>query len=742
MLAHVRKDEKGKWHEHFLEEHLCGVAEMAGEFAKKFSNEDWAIAASLLHDIGKGSNAFQNKIKSKSGYDPEAHIKDGEEKAPHSTHGADWAYRNWPEKGKVLAYLIAGHHGGLPDWYHEIGVGSSLGYRLDTKEIAKLPYLSKEFASKTLENLKAPSSTPAIQNDKILHLWIRMLYSCLVDADFLDTERFMDEEKFNRRGKHSSIEELKEIFNTHMESLVKDAPQTPVNVIRASILSECRKQAGKKPGLFSLTVPTGGGKTLSSMAFALEHAKRYNKERIIMVIPFTSIIEQTANIYKTIFGEENVIEHHSSLDPEKETFQNRLATENWDAPIIVTTSVQFFESLFAAKSSACRKLHNIVNSIVVIDEVQMLPTDFLKPILHAINGLTQSFGVSMVLCSATQPAITSKIFKKRDDTYYAIIEDEKCREIMKVPSPEELTDSLQRVEVRQVGKFSEWSLLADELKKHKQVLCIVNTRNDCRDLFNLMPKTTLHLSANMCGEHRSDCIEKIKTALKKEEPIRVVSTQLVEAGVDIDFPIVFRAMAGFDSIAQAAGRCNREGNLNNRGQVFVFEPPKPAPVGTLRKGESAGRSILTTDPEGCKNLLPETFRRYFESYFADLNSFDKQDMESLLVTNANPDLNFQFRSAARRFNMIENKRQLSVVVLYKRKRKEIEKMVNDLRYAGPNRELMRKLQRFIVSIPENIFFEVKDSFEDINGIWCQMADTLYDNDLGFVGYNSDLPIIY
>jgi CRISPR-associated endonuclease/helicase Cas3 len=257
-----------------------------------------------------------------------------------------------------------------------------------------------------------------------------------------------------------------------------------------------------------------------------------------------------------------------------------------------------------------------------------------------------------------------------------------------------------------------------------------------------MPKTTLHLSANMCGEHRSDCIEKIKTALKKEEPIRVVSTQLVEAGVDIDFPIVFRAMAGFDSIAQAAGRCNREGNLNNRGQVFVFEPPKPAPVGTLRKGESAGRSILTTDPEGCKNLLPETFRRYFESYFADLNSFDKQDMESLLVTNANPDLNFQFRSAARRFNMIENKRQLSVVVLYKRKRKEIEKMVNDLRYAGPNRELMRKLQRFIVSIPENIFFEVKDSFEDINGIWCQMADTLYDNDLGFVGYNSDLPIIY
>ena len=747
LLAHVREEAPGKWLIHDLEDHLKGVAKFATEFAANFLGEDWVETTSLLHDMGKGSEAFQNKIKLQSGYDPEAHIKDGEGHAPHSTHGAAWVYHEWgPQIGKVLAYLIAGHHGGLPDWSHTIGVGGNLEYRLKADEISKLPELSDEFVTEITKNIHMPKSVPEFISTgeyEHFHLWIRLLYSCLVDGDFLDTERFMDTEKFENRGNHDSMTRLKFFFDRHMEELTKDAPKTPVNKIRSDILTQCRKQADNEHGLFSLTVPTGGGKTLSSMAFALEHAVKHNKNRIIMVIPYTSIIEQTSKVYKKIFGDENVIEHHSSLDPEKETLQSRLATENWDAPIVVTTSVQFFESLFAAKSSACRKLHNIVNSVVIIDEVQMLPTDYLQPVLHSIKGLTNYFNVSMVLCSATQPAITSEIFQKENGEYYAILEKDKCHEIMTSPPPEKLTEQLQRVQVEQLGKFSEWCLVAEELKKYNQVLCIVNTRNDCRELYKHMPEKTIHLSANMCGQHRSDCIEKIKEKLDAKAPVRVVSTQLVEAGVDFDFPVVFRAMAGFDSMAQAAGRCNREGKLKDNGtpvngKVFVFEPPKPAPVGALRKGEQAGATILSVDAEGCKKLLPQTFTRYFELYFSSLNSFDKQNIEELLVKDAS-EFNFQFRTAAQKFNLIDNQRQVSVVVWYEKKK--IQKMIEALRYKGPYRNLMRKLQRHTISIPESVFDEVRSSFESVQGIWCQNADTLYDPVLGFVGYDGEIPII-
>ncbi|MCF8136740.1 MAG: CRISPR-associated helicase Cas3' [Desulfotignum sp.] len=747
LLAHVREEEPQKWIIHDLEDHLKGVAEIAKKFAAKFSCNDWLEAAALLHDMGKGSEAFQNKIKLKSGYDPEGHIKDGEGQSPHSTHGAVWAYHEWgPHIGKVLAYLIAGHHGGLPDWTHTMGIGGNLEYRLKFDEVARLPELSDELIAELTNPLKVPDSIPELISKaeyEHFHLWIRILYSCLVDADFLDTERFMDFEKFENRGKHSSMTVLKKLFDAHMDCLTEKASKTPVNTIRSDILIQCRLQADKEHGLFSLTVPTGGGKTLSSMAFALEHAVKHNKERIIMVIPYTSIIEQTSKIYKEIFHDENVIEHHSSLDPDKETPQSRLASENWDAPIIVTTSVQFFESLFAAKSSACRKLHNIVNSVVIIDEVQMLPTDYLKPVLHCIKGLTRHFNVSMVLCTATQPAITSEIFQKENGEYYAILEKENCCEIMTSPTPQELTEQLQRVQVEQLGKFSEWCCLAEELKKCNQVLCIVNTRNDCRELYEQMPENTIHLSANMCGQHRSVCIEKIKKKLDANEPVHVISTQLVEAGVDFDFPVVFRAMAGFDSIAQAAGRCNREGRLKNNGKpvhgkVFVFDPPTPAPVGALRKGEQAGKTILSIDPEGCRKLSPQTFTQYFEHYFSNLYSFDKQDMEALLVKDA-PDFNFQFRTAAQKFNLIDNQRQVSVVVWYEKEK--VQKMINELRYTGPYRNLMRRLQRYTVSIPENVFDEVRSSFEDVQGIWCQNADTLYDSELGFVGYTGDVPII-
>lgn len=455
-----------------------------------------------------------------------------------------------------------------------------------------------------------------------------------------------------------------------------------------------------------------------------------------MVIPYTSIIEQTAQVYKQVFGDENVIEHHSALDPESETRASRLATENWDAPIIVTTSVQFFESLFAARSSSCRKLHNIVNSVVIIDEVQMLPVDYLKPILQSLSSLVNYFKVTTVLCSATQPAITGRIGSEA--AAFTGLEEKLCREIMLNPSPELLTKQLQRVEVEELGKFEDWQAVADELQRYDSVLCVVNTRRDCRALFNLMPQGTIHLSANMCGEHRSRVIRSIKERLRAGEKVRVVSTQLVEAGVDFDFPVVFRAMAGLDSIAQAAGRCNREGLLK-KGQVFVFEPPKRAPIGMLRKGEQAGKTILSTDSEGAKSLTPETFKKYFQLFFSDLGTFDRKNMHDLLVRDA-CEIEIQFRTAAREFKMIDDQNQISVIVKYEGDKMDSRKLINELKFAGPSRTLLRRLQRFTITLPEKVFLEVQSGFEEVNGYWCQLADTVYDDVLGFVGFEGEIPI--
>jgi CRISPR-associated endonuclease/helicase Cas3 len=349
-----------------------------------------------------------------------------------------------------------------------------------------------------------------------------------------------------------------------MEEKTAQAPPTPVNVIRKEVLTACREAARDAAGLYSLTVPTGGGKTLSGLAFALEHAVRHGKSRIVYVIAYTSIIEQTAQVLSEIFGPENVVEHHSNLAPERETERSRLASENWDAPILVTTNVQFFESLYAARSSRCRKLHNLVNSVVILDEAQLLPPELLTPCVDVLNHLTRHYGVTVLLSTATQPALPGL---------------DPAREI--VPDKIRLYETLKRTEIRFPDSLQEptdWETVAEELRRHEQALCVVNTRRDCYDLFRLMPEGTIHLSALMCGEHRSQVIAEIKRHLKEGAPCRVISTQLVEGGVDLDFPVVYRALAGLDSIAQAAGRCNREGRLNAEGRlgvVRVFVPPKP-----------------------------------------------------------------------------------------------------------------------------------------------------------------------
>jgi CRISPR-associated endonuclease/helicase Cas3 len=727
ILAHVRQDDSGVWKEHTLNEHLYEVARRAGEAAVIFGSEDWAKLAGLWHDLGKYREKFQKYIKSASGYDTEAHIEGAPGRVDHSTAGAIHAIEKLGPRGRILAYLIAGHHAGLPDWNSVESGQSTLFNRVE--EGKKKEYLQEAllaFPPAEILDQPHPSSYPPKGS---LALWLRMLFSCLVDADFLDTEAFMDDKKSSLRSGYPSINALESLFDKYMADKAASAIDSDVNRIRAKVLRECRQKAESPSGLFSLTVPTGGGKTLSSLAFALMHAGFHGKKRIIYVIPYTSILEQTAEIFRSIFGTENVIEHHSNLDPDREDSRSRLAAENWDAPIIVTTNVQFFESLFAAKTSRCRKLHNIVNSVVILDEAQLLPPEFLAPILHVMRDLVDGYKVSFVLSTATQPAFSPR------PKFPGL---SGVQELM--DNPEQLYADLKRVETKLPDNFTchcSWESIAEELQQHESVLCIVNSRRDCRALHDLMPHDTIHLSALMCGQHRSKVIAEIKQRLQMGIPTRVVSTQLVEAGVDMDFPVVYRALAGLDAVAQAAGRCNREGVLPGLGKVVVFVPPKPAAPGLLRKAQQSGQEIMRLtegDP-----LIRERFEAYFRHYYASLNSLDKANIVGLLDLCNHAEARraeFNFRTAANCFRLIDEEGQTAVIVRYGESPRLIDAHEKSQSMQPHERRgILRKLQRYTVNIREYECRKLQDS-QDVReifpGLYIQNTDLLYHPQLGLL----------
>ena len=521
-----------------LEDHLGNVAARARDFGSAFGAADWAYLGGLWHDLGKYRGSFQRYLERVGG----ALGDDGcEEGAPgrvdHSTVGAIVSRESLGPPGTILSYLIAGHHAGLPD---ASGGEASLAARLDKRAV--LVDWHREKIPRTIIEQPIPASRPPSKDPADVHLWIRMLFSCLTDADFLATEEFMNPGIAEQRmATYPDLAALNSRFEAHM-SRQFPASTTGINGLRHEVRSACVRGAGLEPGLFSLSVPTGGGKTLASMAFALHHAQQWKKRRIIYVIPYTSIVEQTADVFREIFGDA-VIEHHSNIDsddPARDSVKRRLSAENWDAPIIVTTNVQFFESLFAARPSRCRKLHNIVKSVVILDEAQLLPPEFLDPIKRTALALAHDYGVSIVISTATQPALDLP----------------GIREL--APDPPALAQRPQRVRYEWPKSSQRRSLedLAAELREHPQVLCVVGRRDDARDLFELMDDPggeALHLSALMCGEHRAQRIGLIRARLKKGSRVRVVSTQLVEAGVDFDFPVVYRAFAGLDSIAQGGG---------------------------------------------------------------------------------------------------------------------------------------------------------------------------------------------
>lgn len=725
---------------------MQAVAAAAQAFAAAWTagpaSVHWAELAGRWHDLGKYRPGFQRYVRQAE----DAHIEHkvaGREKT-HSAAGALWAIQHLADKhgpqgrlaARSLAYLIAGHHAGLDDWE------GGLDVRLQEADSAT--ELTEALAARPPAYiLDAGDFAPTLRDlpggPEGFALWLRMLFSCLVDADFLDTEAHFNRDRPQQRTGFPSLAQMHAAFDAWMAA--RPVAATPVNALRADILRQCRGKAGLAPGFFSLTVPTGGGKTLSSLAFALEHARIHGQRRVIYAIPYTSIIEQTAEVFRAVFaalGDEVLIEHHSQADaaPEQESARSRLACENWDAPLVVTTNVQLLESLFAARTSRCRKLHRIAGSVIVLDEAQQLPPAFLQPILDVLNLLVRHWGVTVLLCTATQPALASTEYF---DTTRNMRGLENVREI--IDAPDALFAALSRVRVQLPRDWNQpctWAEIAAQLAQEECVLAIVNTRKAARELHALMPPGTLHLSALMCGAHRQAVIAQIKQRLQARregsdhEPLRVVSTQLVEAGVDMDFPVVFRALAGLDSIAQAAGRCNREGLLADKGRVVVFVPPEPPPPGHLRKAAQA--CISTLHGQQDDPLARLLFERYFREFYYT-QDLDARDIVPLLKVNPRT-LHVGFRTAAERFRLIDDADSASVVVRYGAQCEEISRLLAQLHAEGPQRWLMRKLQRYTISIPKRMADRMLGQGSltlPMPGLYVQVeANNLYDEMLGLV----------
>lgn len=578
-ISHIKQTEDQTWVIQTNEEHSQGVAELAQGFAAKFGMGKWGKVLGLLHDKGKETDDFQKYIRITSGM--EAGYWKGE-KPYHAYIGALLSKFLYKDKWVFMANAIAGHHRGL---YDSTPLLEKLQQPLPKNVSTDIPVI--------------PLQLPIIKNPNDgLHIPI-MLFSCLVDADYLDTERFMNPSNFKLRGKSDKIDTLIEKLEKYLTDLSRQAPQSPINDIRNEVQKYVRAKSNSTKGLFELTVPTGGGKTLSSVLWALHHAKYNGLDRIIIAIPFTSIIEQTADTLKKIFGAENVLEHHSLVsysdikDPQLND-QLKAATENWDYPIIVTTNVRLFESIFSHRPSSCRRLHNIANSVVILDEVQSLPFNYYTPILSAINAYSRLFGTSWLFMSASQPVLAKPSLtadgRQQFTPLYMTPEP-------LLPYNEKRWLPLRRVNLTFDTYSYTYEEIAARLDSHSRVLCIVNTRKVATEIFKHLSESTdnFHLSRLMCPAHIKQTLKEIKTRLKDPEAhVRVIATQLIEAGVDVDFPVVYRQTIGLDSIVQAAGRCNREGKLPNKGNMIVFsiKDPKSMPKGSMTQSYYVVEDLL------------------------------------------------------------------------------------------------------------------------------------------------------
>ncbi len=697
FYAHT-KNEDGEWH--YLKEHLIAVADLAKENAKGFYKGHVIQLAELIglfHDLGKVHPGFQDYLIALD-------AGDTHNKVPHSPWSSRFVYltQNNSPLRHVLGLPVAGHHSGM----NEPGnVTVKLkNYDQEQEMVNQMATVAKEITEK---RLILPVKIPSMASLQI-ELLIRMLFSALIDADRLDTEAHMAPHKTNLRVEKASLEQLAVIYREKQKAFVgQNVINNPtlVNGIRKNIYEECLTQAISKPGLFRLTVPTGGGKTRSALAFALEHAINNGQQRIIIALPYTSIIDQTAQVYREIFGEYAVLEHHSQLEIKDNEEQNkgilrlRLAEENWDMPLIVTTTVQLLESLFSNHPSRCRKLHNISQSVIIFDEAQTMPVELLKPTFQVIRDLIENYGSTVVLSTATQPSLQGAFLHE-----FAGMD---IKEI--VPDYERNFKDLTRVRYSRIPKPVSMEELAREISKHSQVLVIMNTRKQAIGLVKALNSDgCMHLSTLLCGMHRRQILKEVRKRLDDKMPIRLISTQVVEAGVDLDFPVVYRILGPLDRIAQAAGRCNREG-IMDYGNVMIFElTDEQSPRGSYKAGLEMAKLILaeSDSPDILNN--PSIFQEYFSRLYNTMgNDLDKYEVQKI-----RKQLNYP--KTAEVYRLI-NQNTVSVVVRYGKYNRPLNEW---LKY--PDRVTWRKLQPYLVNIYE---WESRNLFR--NGLLTELTKGLY-----------------
>lgn len=625
LIAHTPPTGGDDWH--YLDDHSLAVAGLAASFAEPFGGQDAARWLGLLHDAGKAHPDFQNYLLQCA--------REPNRKHPTVDHKSAGAFLL--QSAKDLPQVLLGHHGGLSDLGAVNGRIRAL-YQEDQRE--RMDEAWRRFQEMGLALPAAPQPTPewARTSPEGHEFYLRMLFSCLVDADVLDTEAHWQAEASTVRSAETpSLATLWTRFEADQAELVARVgagaqASSPVNGVRAEVYDACVRGAELAPGFFRLTVPTGGGKTRASTAFALRHALAHRLGRVIFALPFLTITDQTVDVLSGAVGSDRaVLEHHSGIEPRRDSDTGeetdderwrRLASENWDARIVVTTTVQLFESLFARKTSRCRKLHNIARSVIILDEFQTIPAHLRAPIFDVLKDLVTNYGASVVLCTATQPVL---------DTIESELDAHGVRVTELAPDPAKAFAILERVRYEWPGAEEAWTWerVAAEIRSAGQSLTIVNTVRDASTLCGAIgDPDAFHLSTRMCGAHRREVLRTIRTRLRNGEPCRVVSTQLVEAGVDLDFPVVFRAIAPLDRIAQAAGRCNREGRLPGKGRVVVFAPEEDAmPGGAYRHGAGVTRGLLRE--YGCALDLndPATFDRFFRRLYAD-QAADMRDIQA------------------------------------------------------------------------------------------------------------------
>ncbi len=696
--AHTKEGaDESEWQP--LRDHLIATGDLAAELGRNAGVSELVRLAGYLHDIGKYSLAFQARLRGST------------KPVDHSTAGAKEIVQLYPDAppkllAELISFCIAGHHTGLPDYgsMGDVETDGTLLARREKKPVEDYTAYTSEIERDLLQ-LHAPRIKINPKNPGFsISFLTRMLFSALVDADWLETERFVQGERRDS-GHNASIEALAQEFNRYLRKF--QDPQNEINRKRTETMQACLAAGQQRPGFFELTVPTGGGKTLSSMAFALNHALANGLARIIYVIPFTSIIEQNAAVFRRALGrlgEDNVLEHHSNFDWEDMRQPSddeaiglaaklRLAAENWDIPIVVTTNVQFFESLFASKKSRARKLHNIARSVLIFDEVQTLPRDYLRPSMLAVHELVQNYGSSAVFCTATQPSLERFL-------------PEGTQFVPLAPDPQALFNFYRRVRVTYLGTLPDAALL-ERLNAHRQVLCIVNTRRHAKALFDgLAGEGRFHLSTLMCPKHRKATLGTIYERLRSGKVCRVVSTQVMEAGIDVDFPVGYRAMAGLDSIIQAAGRVNREGRQRS-GDVYVFDPETPTIKRTptfIEQTAAVARGVLRDfgDDPTAINAIEAYFRQLYT--LQDERAFDVRGILQYLDKGSRR-CDFDFKTAAENYRLIDDN-TVAVIIPYD---DDAQRLLNELIYTSYPVGTLRKLQMYTVNIYEREFAALQAS---------------------------------